>query len=77
MNRDARIFCFLVLTIAALAGCSSEPAKQSKKAASAPDKILGKAQVLIESGGSTDAALNAGGTNSVYIWEGMKRYRLT
>ena len=29
----------------------------------------------MESGGATDAALNAGGP-SVYLWEGMRRYRL-
>jgi len=76
MNRNARIFCFLVLTLAALGGCSSEPpAKESKKAGTAPDRIQGKAQVLVESGGASDAALNAGGP-SVYLWEGMHRYRL-
>ena len=70
MNRNARIFCFLVLTLAALGGCSSQPpAKESKKAATAPDRIQGKAQVLAESSGATDAALNAGGP-SVYLWEG-------
>ena len=76
MNRNARIFCFLVLTLAALGGCSSEPsANESKKAGTALDKIQGKAQVLVESGGATDAALNAGGP-SVYLWEGTHRYRL-
>lgn len=76
MNRNARIFCFLVLTLAAWGGCSSEPrAKESKKAGTAPDRIQGKAQVLVEPGGATDAALNEGGP-SVYIWEGTHRYRL-
>ena len=76
MNRNARIFCFLVLTLAALGGCSSKPsAKESKKAETALDRIQGKAQVLVESGGATDAALNAGGP-SVYLWEGAHRYRL-
>lgn len=76
MNRNARIFCFLVLTLAALGGCSSEPpAKESKKAGTALDRIQGKAQVLVESSGATDAALNAGGP-SVYLWEGTRRYRL-
>jgi hypothetical protein len=32
-------------------------------------------QVLAESGGTSDAALNAGGP-SVYLWEDAKRYRL-
>ncbi len=76
MNRHRWIFCFLVLALAVLAGCSSKPAaKDARKAAAAPDKIQGKAQVLIESGGAMDAAMNAGGS-SVYIWEGTKRYRL-
>jgi hypothetical protein len=76
MNRSARIFCFLVITLAALVGCSSQPSgNESKKAATAPDRIQGKAQVLVESNGASDAALNAGGP-SVYLWEGAKRYRL-
>jgi hypothetical protein len=76
MNRNARIFCFLVLTLAALSGCSSKPSgKEAKKAGAVLHKIQGKAQVLIESGGAMDAALNAGGS-SVYLWEGTRRYRL-
>jgi len=75
MNRNAYISCFLVLTLAGLGGCSSEPsAKDSKKAGTAPDKIQGKAQVLAEST-AADAALNAGGP-SLYLWEGVRRYRL-
>jgi len=49
--------------------------KESKKAGTAPDRIQGKAQVLVESENTTDAALNAGGS-SVYLWEGTHRYRL-
>ena len=76
MNRSARIFCFLVLTLAAMVGCSSKPsAQESKKAETAPHRIQGKAQVLVESGGASDAALNSGGP-SVYLWEGANRYRL-
>jgi hypothetical protein len=76
MNRNARIFGFLVITLAALVGCSSQQsAKESKKIETAPDKIQGKAQVLEEQGGAADAALNAGGS-SVYLWEGARRYRL-
>jgi len=77
MNRNARIICFLVFTLAALGGCSSQPpAKESKQAARALDKIQGRAQVMSEAGGgASDAALNAGGS-SVYIWEGTRRYRL-
>jgi hypothetical protein len=76
MNRNTRTFCFLILTLASLAGCSSQPsAKDSKKTGTAPDKIQGKAQVLVESGGAMDAALNAGGP-SAYIVEGARRYRL-
>ena len=75
MNRNVYLFCLLVLTLAGLAGCSSQPsAKESKKAAIAPDKIRGKALVLFESS-PTDASLNAGGP-SVYLLEGVRRYRL-
>jgi hypothetical protein len=77
MNRNTRVFCFLVVTLAALGGCSSKPpAADSKKAGTPLEKIQGKAQVLIESGGAMDAALNAGSASSVYIWEGIRRYRL-
>jgi len=76
MNSNVRISCFLVLTLAALVGCSGErSAKDSKKAAIPLDKIQGKAQVLVESGGATDSALNAGGS-SIYLWQGQRRYRL-
>ena len=76
MRRNGQIFCFVVLTLAGLVGCSSQPAAtESKKAARPLDKIQGKAQVLTESTGATDAALNAGGS-SVYLWEGTRRYRL-
>ena len=75
MNRNAYIFGFLVLTLAGLSGCSSQPpAKESKKAAVVLDKIRGRAQVLPVSN-QTEAALNAGGP-SVYLWEGVRRYRL-
>ncbi|MGO9013254.1 MAG: hypothetical protein ACLQPN_24420 [Bryobacteraceae bacterium] len=75
MSSNARIFSFLVLTLAALSGCSSGPAaKESKKAAVALDRIQGKALVGAETG-ATDAALNAGGP-TVYIREGDRRYRL-
>jgi hypothetical protein len=76
MNRSTRIFCFLVLALAALGGCSSQPsATESKKTEAKLERIQGKAQVLVESNGASDAALNAGGP-SVYLWEGATRYRL-
>src|SRR5579871_4512527 len=75
MKRNARIFGFLILMLAVWSGCSSAPpANQAKKAP--PDKIQGKAQVVTNAdGGAADAALNAGGP-SVYLWDGVKRYRL-
>ena len=77
MNRNACIFCSLVFALAIWSGCSSKPAAdEAKKAAIKLDRIQGKAQVLIEGGGAMDAALNAGSTSSVYIWEGTRRYRL-
>jgi hypothetical protein len=74
MNRSIWIFCFLSLTLALLVGCSSRQ-QAAKKAAVPLDRIQGTAQVLVESTGATDAALNAGGP-SVYVWEGARRYRL-
>ena len=75
MNRNIRLLLLLVLALAALAGCSSQPAADAKKAAPL-DKIQGKAQVLVEQNGATDAALNAGGSSSIYLWVGERRYRL-
>ena len=76
MNRNAYVFSFLVLTLAGLGGCSSKPtAEESKKAGAAADKIQGKAQIHLGETTSADAALNAGGP-TVYLWEGMRRYRL-
>jgi hypothetical protein len=76
MNRNVSIFCLLVLTLAALAGCSSKPPAAANKAATL-HRIQGRAQVLVDyAGGASDAALNAGSTSSVYIWEGLRRYRL-
>lgn len=75
MNRNTFNFSFLVLVLAGLGGCSSTPpVNESKKALTARDKIQGKAQVMAEST-VTDAAMNAGGP-SVYLVEGMHRYRL-
>jgi hypothetical protein len=75
MDRDSRFFCFLVFTLAASVGCSSKPSAEANKINSTPDKIVGKAQVLIENLGASDTALNAGGSN-VYLWHGTHRYRL-
>lgn len=75
MNRKRCIFPFLVLMLAALIGCSGEKSATQGKQGPPLDKIQGKAQVLVESGGPTDAALNAGGS-SIYLWVGLRRYRL-
>jgi hypothetical protein len=75
MDHRAHVIWFLVLTLAGLSGCSSAPrGKEAKKTATAPDRIQGKAQVL-PALTPTDAAMNAGGP-SVYLWEGVRRYRL-
>lgn len=77
MNRNIPVFCFLVLTLAAGSGCGGkQSANQANRIAGPPDKIQGKAQVLMEAGGAMDATLNAGGSSSVYIWKGVRRYRL-
>ena len=73
MKRNAWI---LSLAVAAWSACSGgQPAQESKKAGAAPDRIQGKAQVLMEPTVAADAGLNAGGS-SVYLWEGTRRYRL-
>jgi len=72
MTRNTCVFC-LVLTLAGLAGCSSEPSL--KQAAAPPDKIQGRAQVDLTESTASDAALNAGGP-SVYLVDGLNRYRL-
>ena len=74
MHRNAYTF-FLVLVLAGFSGCSSGPSGKSEKAAAPPDKIQGKAQVAQNETTATDAALNADGP-SVYLVEGMQRYRL-
>jgi hypothetical protein len=67
------VFYFLVVALAGLAGCSSEPA--AKQAAPPRDKIQGKALVALNESTALDAALNAGGP-SVYLVDGFNRYRL-
>jgi hypothetical protein len=73
MTRNTYFFCFPLLTLAGLAGCSNQP--PARQAATAPDKIQGKAQVLVAESTASDAALNAGGP-SVYLVDGLNRYRL-
>ncbi len=75
MTRNTYVFCFLVLTLAGMAGCSSEPRAKESKPAAAPDKIQGKAQILLDETTASDAAMNAGGP-SVYLVDGLNRYRL-
>lgn len=75
MTRNTSVFCFLVLTLAGLAGCSREPSTKVSTNAAAPDKIQGKAQVLLAESTALDSALNAGGP-SVYLVDGLNRYRL-
>jgi hypothetical protein len=77
MHRNAYSLYFLVLTLAGLLGCSSAPSSKesSGKAPTVLDKIQGKVQVAQNETTATDAALNAGGP-SVYLVDGMHRYRL-
>jgi len=72
MTRNIYVFCFLVLALAGLAGCSKEP---PPKQAVAPDKIQGKAQVVLSETTQLDVSLNGGGP-SVYLVDGLNRYRL-
>jgi len=72
MTRDTYIFGCLVVALAGLAGCSRELPKQ---AAPAPDKIQGKAQVVLSETSQLDASMNGGGP-SVYLVDGLNRCRL-
>ncbi len=72
MTRNTYVSCCLVLAVSGLAGCSSAPPKQS---APAPDKIQGKAQVVLSETTQLDASINGGGP-SVYLVDGLTRYRL-
>jgi hypothetical protein len=74
MTRNTYVFGFLALALVGLAGCSSTP--PVKPAATASDKIQGKAQVMLDETGATDAALNAGGPSVYLIVDGLHRYRL-
>jgi hypothetical protein len=73
MTRNRYVLNFLIFSLAGLAGCSSEP--PAKQAASTPDKIQGKALTVLTETSASDAALNAGGP-SVYLVDGLNRYRL-
>ena len=66
------LISLVLLGLAGLAGCSSEP---PKKAAAPPDKIQGKAQIVVTETSALDASMNAGGP-SVYLVDGLNRYRL-
>lgn len=73
MTRNTYAMSVLVLILAGLAGCSSEP--PAKQTAAAPDKIQGKAMIVLTESSASDAALNAGGP-SAYLVVGLNRYRL-
>jgi hypothetical protein len=73
ITRNRYALSFLIFTLAGLAGCSSEP--PARQTAAAPDKIQGKALTVLTETSASDAALNAGGP-SVYLVDGLNRYRL-
>src|SRR5579871_6379543 len=69
------LLSLLALMLAGLCACSSEPAK-SEKAAAPPDKIQGKAQVVLNETTATDAGLNAEGPSVYLVVDSLHRYRL-
>jgi hypothetical protein len=73
MTRNKCILCFSVLALTGLAGCSSKPS--TKQTTAPPDKIQGTAQVVLSETTQLDASLNGGGP-SVYLLDGLNRYRL-
>ena len=72
MTRSAYVSCCLIPALGGLIGCSSVPPKQ---AAPPPDKVQGKAQVVVSETTQLDASINGGGP-SVYLVDGLNRYRL-
>ncbi len=74
MNRNVYIVSLVALTLAGFTACSSKPPAESKPAIPL-DKIQGKVQVNLSETSAQDAALNPAG-QSVYLWQGMRRYRL-
>ncbi len=74
MTRDKYVFGLLVFALAGLAGCSSAPPAKPA-AVAAPDKIHGKAQVVLNESTELDVSMNAGGP-TVYLVDGLNRYRL-
>lgn len=72
MTRNKCVFPYFILALSGLAGCSREAPKQ---AAMPPDKIQGKAQVVVTETTALDASMNGGGP-SVYLVDGLNRYRL-
>jgi hypothetical protein len=75
MNRKT-YFCCLVFALAGLAGCSSNPSAKTSTPKPPPDKIQGKAQVLLDESSSSDTALNAGGPSVYLLVDDLNRYRL-
>ena len=73
MARNRYVFSCLILALNGLAGCSKEASV--KPAATAPDKIQGKAQVVLSETTALDTSMNGGGP-SVYLVDGLNRYRL-
>jgi hypothetical protein len=69
-------FCCIVLALAGLASCSSKPSAKASIQKPAPDKIQGKAQILLDESSSTDTALNAGGPSVYLLVDDLHRYRL-
>lgn len=68
--------CCLVIALAGLAGCSSKPSATTSTPKAPPDKIQGKAQVLLDESSSSDTALNAGGPSTYLLVDSLHRYRL-
>lgn len=74
MHRTLSLFSILVIILTGLVGCSTKPAAETQKPDHTHHQIQGKIQTGA-AGNAADAALNAGGP-SLYLFEGVKRYRL-
>ncbi len=81
MYRRACLPCLVLVTLTVTigAGCSSNSGGAGSETANQTsavkfDKVQGKVQIQ-EQPSSADAAMNAGGP-AVFLWEGVRRYRL-
>ena len=73
MTRNTHVFGFLMVALAGLTGCSSAP--PAKQAAPRQTRSRGSPRLFPPNRPQLDASMNGGGP-SVYLVDGLNRYRL-